>query len=86
MWLVPLSASTVALSVGGIVERPTATDQGIRGVEHLCLTASFDHDIIDGAPAARFTSRLVEIIASGALLPSGSDGAMNEGVEQSAGG
>ncbi len=26
MWLVPLSASTVALSVGGIVRRPAATD------------------------------------------------------------
>ena len=31
MWLVPLSASTVALSVGGIVERPAATDGQFRG-------------------------------------------------------
>jgi pyruvate/2-oxoglutarate dehydrogenase complex dihydrolipoamide acyltransferase (E2) component len=25
----------------------------------------FDHDIVDGAPAARFTKRLVELIESG---------------------
>jgi pyruvate/2-oxoglutarate dehydrogenase complex dihydrolipoamide acyltransferase (E2) component len=33
--------------------------------EFLCLTLSFDHDIIDGAPAARFTSRLKALIESG---------------------
>ena len=84
MWLVPLSASTVALSVGGIVKRPAAADDGVRGAEHLCLTASFDHDIIDGAPAARFTSRLVELIASGALLQPDSNGASNERIQQNA--
>lgn len=66
-WMLPLSASTVALSVGGIVQRPIAEDHGVRNVEHLCLTVSFDHDIIDGAPAARFTSALTELIASGEL-------------------
>ena len=25
--------------------------------EHLCLTVSFDHDIVDGVRAARFTTR-----------------------------
>jgi 2-oxoacid dehydrogenases acyltransferase (catalytic domain) len=30
---------------------------------------SFDHDIIDGAPAARFTERLKELIESGYGLP-----------------
>jgi hypothetical protein len=29
------------------------------------LTVLFDHDIVDGAPAARFTRRLVELIESG---------------------
>lgn len=85
MWLVPLSASTVALSVGGIVRRPAATADGIAGVEHLCLTASFDHDIIDGAPAARFTSRLVELIASGALLQPDSNGAPNKRIPENTG-
>ena len=31
----------------------------------LSLTVVFDHDVIDGAPAARFTRRLVELIESG---------------------
>jgi pyruvate/2-oxoglutarate dehydrogenase complex dihydrolipoamide acyltransferase (E2) component len=29
------------------------------------LTVAFDHDIVDGAPAARFVKRLVELIESG---------------------
>ena len=29
------------------------------------LTVMFNHDVIDGAPAARFTRRLVELIESG---------------------
>jgi pyruvate/2-oxoglutarate dehydrogenase complex dihydrolipoamide acyltransferase (E2) component len=33
--------------------------------ELLSLTIIFDHDIIDGAPAARFTRKLVELIESG---------------------
>jgi pyruvate/2-oxoglutarate dehydrogenase complex dihydrolipoamide acyltransferase (E2) component len=33
--------------------------------EILNLTVMFDHDIVDGAPAARFMRRLVELIESG---------------------
>ncbi len=33
--------------------------------EILNLTVVFDHDVIDGAPAARFVHRLVELIESG---------------------
>ena len=29
------------------------------------LTVAFDHDVVDGAPAARFLNRLVEMIESG---------------------
>jgi pyruvate/2-oxoglutarate dehydrogenase complex dihydrolipoamide acyltransferase (E2) component len=29
------------------------------------LTLVFDHDVIDGAPAARFVHRLAELIESG---------------------
>jgi len=31
----------------------------------LSLTISFNHDIIDGAPAARFAQRLKDLIESG---------------------
>ncbi|MBW6536876.1 MAG: 2-oxo acid dehydrogenase subunit E2 [Mariniphaga sp.] len=32
--------------------------------EHICLTLSFDHDIVDGAPAARFIRHLKRQIES----------------------
>ena len=68
MWLMPLSAATVAVAVGSIVERPVAADGGIEAREHLCLTLSFNHDIIEGAPAARFAKRFCEQLASGEAL------------------
>ena len=37
--------------------------------DSLSLTISFDHDIIDGAPAARFTKLLKDLIESGYGLP-----------------
>lgn len=68
MWVVPLSGATVAVAVGSIVERPVSIDGSIEVREHLCLTLLFDHDIIDGAPAARFTKQFAALLASGKLL------------------
>jgi pyruvate/2-oxoglutarate dehydrogenase complex dihydrolipoamide acyltransferase (E2) component len=34
----------------------------------LSLTLSFDHDIVDGAPAARFAKDFKELLESAALL------------------
>ena len=33
--------------------------------EHLALTLSFDHDVVDGAPASRFAARLKALIETG---------------------
>jgi pyruvate/2-oxoglutarate dehydrogenase complex dihydrolipoamide acyltransferase (E2) component len=41
------------------------TDGHVTVREYLSLTISFDHDIVDGAPAARFMRRLKELIESG---------------------
>jgi hypothetical protein len=68
MWMLPLSAATVAVAVGSIVERPVAADSGVEFREHLCLTLSFNHDIINGAPAARFAKRFCELLAGGEAL------------------
>jgi len=43
-------------------------DDKIEIREYLNVTISFDHDIVDGAPAARFTQRLKELIESGSGL------------------
>lgn len=33
--------------------------------EFLCLSGSFDHDIVDGAPAARFMNQFLETVKRG---------------------
>lgn len=70
-WGVSPSTTTVAVTVGGIASRPVIVEGGLEAREHLCLTISFDHDIVDGAPAARFTSRFLELLANGDALRDG---------------
>jgi pyruvate/2-oxoglutarate dehydrogenase complex dihydrolipoamide acyltransferase (E2) component len=64
-WGIPLASHSLWMTVGGIGEKPGVVDGHIAIREYLSLTISFDHDIIDGAPAARFTQRLKELIESG---------------------
>lgn len=69
LWFLPLvGGATVGVTVGGIVERPCLVKGKIEAREHLCLTVSFNHDIVDGAPAARFIKRFSELIQDGLLL------------------
>ncbi|MBD3165610.1 dehydrogenase [bacterium] len=68
LWPVPITNATVTMAVGTIVPRVVMVDGNPEEREHVCLTLSFDHDIIDGAPAARFVDRLAREIRSGALL------------------
>lgn len=67
-WGIPLAGHSLAVTVGGIEDKPVLLDGELRGRPHLRLTVTFDHDIIDGGPAARFTQRLVELIQTGAGL------------------
>ena len=64
-WGIPLAGQTLMITVGGIGEKLGLVDGQIAMRDYLSLTISFDHDIIDGAPAARFTQRLKELIESG---------------------
>ena len=56
---------TLGLLVGGIAEKPGVVDGRIEIREYLDLTISVDHDIVDGAPMARFARELIELIESG---------------------
>ncbi len=67
-WFIPHGSTTVLVTVGGICERVVEVDGNFAAREHLCLTVSFDHNIVDGAPAARFMSRFTDLIKSGELL------------------
>jgi pyruvate/2-oxoglutarate dehydrogenase complex dihydrolipoamide acyltransferase (E2) component len=68
LWLVPLTNATVTVAVGGIETRCVMVDGSPQAAEHLCLTVSFDHDIVDGAPAARFATRLSELLSGADVL------------------
>ncbi len=61
----PAPPTTLMVTVGGIAEKPGVVNGTIAIREYLSLTLSFDHDMIDGAPAARFTERLKDLIEGG---------------------
>jgi pyruvate/2-oxoglutarate dehydrogenase complex dihydrolipoamide acyltransferase (E2) component len=65
MWLAPLSSSTITVSVGSIAKRLIQVEGDLLEREQLCLTFTFDHEVVDGAPAARLVSRFAEIMSSG---------------------
>jgi pyruvate/2-oxoglutarate dehydrogenase complex dihydrolipoamide acyltransferase (E2) component len=50
------------ITVGGIAEKLVIVDGQVATRDYLSLTISIDHDIVDGAPVARFTQRLRELI------------------------
>jgi pyruvate/2-oxoglutarate dehydrogenase complex dihydrolipoamide acyltransferase (E2) component len=64
-WGIPVTNHTLQVTLGGIAEKPGVVDGRIEVREYLSVTISFDHDIVDGAPAARFIQRLKELIESG---------------------
>jgi pyruvate/2-oxoglutarate dehydrogenase complex dihydrolipoamide acyltransferase (E2) component len=64
-WAIPVSNYTLSITTGGITEK-TVLNQGTLGTRQILnITASFNHDVIDGAPAARFIQRFKEMIESG---------------------
>jgi len=64
-WAVTPPMHSLMLVVGGIAQKPAVVEGRIEPREILNLTVGFDHDVVDGAPAARFVRRLVELIESG---------------------
>jgi pyruvate/2-oxoglutarate dehydrogenase complex dihydrolipoamide acyltransferase (E2) component len=67
-WGIAPMGHTLTLIVGGLVRKPGVVGTSIAVREYLCLTLVLDHDVVDGAPAARFAKRLTELIESGAGL------------------
>jgi pyruvate/2-oxoglutarate dehydrogenase complex dihydrolipoamide acyltransferase (E2) component len=63
-----LPTHTLGLTVGGIAQKPGVHDGRVEVREYLNLTLSFDHDIVDGAPAARFARKLTELLETAAVL------------------
>lgn len=63
-----LPTHTLGLTVGGIAQKPGVHDGQIEVREYLNITVSFDHDVVDGAPAARFTRNLIELMEMATVL------------------
>ena len=68
-WAIPITPATLMLTLGGISLEPRFVDGVIRERELLSVTVSVDHDIVDGATAARFVGRLRHLVESAEGLP-----------------
>ena len=46
-------------------EKPGFIDNAVETREYLCVTAMVDHDVVDGAPAARALAKLKKMMEKG---------------------
>jgi pyruvate/2-oxoglutarate dehydrogenase complex dihydrolipoamide acyltransferase (E2) component len=78
-WAITHPIHTLGIALGGIGQKPVVVDGQMEVREYLSVTLSFDHDIIDGGPAARFTQQLKELVEAGYGLIE--DGAATQATE-----
>lgn len=64
----PLTLMSVEVVVGGMSQRPRVVDGQVAIRDVLDLTLAIDHNVVDGAPAARFSAQLRELLESAAVL------------------
>jgi len=55
-WAIPMSPHPINMVLGGLEKRPHFTEGEIKIREILCVSLTLNHDLLDGAEAARFTS------------------------------
>ena len=68
-WFIPHGTATILLTVGSISKKQVWRENQFEAREMLHLTASFDHEIVDGAPAARFLKEFSELVERGSEIP-----------------
>jgi len=84
-WGIPPALPTLMITLGGIGAKPAVVDGHIVMRDHLSVTISADHNILDGAPAARFTERLKELIETGHGLPAATVRSARAGADSATG-
>lgn len=57
-WFIPVGVHPVCFGISGISKKPVAIDNRVEIREILNLTVLLDHDVVDGAPMARFIGEL----------------------------
>jgi len=64
-WGIPVPNHTLQLTLGGMGEKPAVVNHRVEVREFLSVTVSLDHDVVDGAPAARVMQRLKRLVENG---------------------
>jgi len=63
-WPINFGMNPLDIALGSITKKPGVVGDRIEIREYLHVTMIFNHDVVDGAPAARFTARLNELVTS----------------------
>ena len=64
-WFIPISVHPICFGVSSIIKKPSVINDIIEIREMLNMSILLDHDVIDGAPMARFISDLSKNIEKG---------------------
>jgi len=67
-WFIPISIHPICFGLSSIIKKPTVIEDRIEIREILNMSILLDHDVIDGAPMARFISELSKNIENGLNL------------------
>ncbi|MCI1647720.1 MAG: 2-oxo acid dehydrogenase subunit E2 [Bacteroides sp.] len=67
-WFIPISIHPICFGLSSITKKPVVVDDKIEIREILNMSILLDHDIIDGAPMARFIRDLSKNIENGTNL------------------
>ena len=67
-WFIHKSIHPISFGIGSVVKKAVVVDDEIKAREILNMTVLMDHDVIDGAPMARFINELVRNIENGLAL------------------
>ena len=67
-WGIGFPVQTLSIIVGGTVVRPAFINGALEPRTFLHLSFTFDHDIVDGAPAARFVANARRLLEAGSAL------------------
>ena len=63
-----LTLMSLEVIVGGMSQRPRVVDGQVAVRDVLDLTLAIDHNVVDGAPAARFAAEFREFLESAAVI------------------
>lgn len=67
-WFIPASVHPVCFGIGAIIKKPVVFEEQVVIRDILNMTILLDHDVMDGAPMARFVKELVEGMGNAACL------------------